>query len=196
MSGVDGRIRVSLMKTLIINGSPRVNGDTAALIGELRGYLEGEVAEISAYRSNIAPCNDCRSCWTTAKCVIEDEMSVIYNDDFDAVVLATPIYFMTLPGPVLSLMSRCQPWHAATYFLKKPLIQKPKKAGLILTAGGKGNESGAEHHIHVLFMLLGASWHGDHRASSLKTDTLPARDDEKALSDVRALARWLNEGDR
>ena len=182
-----------MKKTLIINGSPRISGNTAALIDEMRKELEGEVAEVSAYRSNIAPCIDCRICWATAKCVVRDEMDVFYNDDFDNVVLATPVYFMTLPGPVLSLMSRLQPWHAATYFLKEPLVLRPKKAGLILTAGGKGNEAGAEHHIRVMFKLLGASGYEDHRVTSLKTDTMPTCDDEKALSEARELARWLNE---
>ena len=183
-----------MKKTLIINGSPRVDGNTAALVKELRSHLDGEIVELSAFRSNIAPCVDCRGCWTTAKCVVSDDMDIIYGDDFDNVVLASPVYFMTLPGAVLSLMSRMQPWHAATYFLKKPLVQKQKKAGLILTAGGKGNEAKAEHHIHVLFMLLGAGGYEDHRAASLKTDTIPAQDDAAALSDARALALWLNEG--
>ena len=182
-----------MKKTLIVNGSPRTNGNTVTLLKEMRKELEGDIVEISAYRSNIAPCNDCRNCWATAKCSVYDEMSIIYDDDYDNVVLATPIYFMTLPGPVLSLMSRFQPWHAAMYFIKKPLVQRPKKAGLILTAGGKGNEAGAEHHIRVMFMLMNASGYEDHMVTSLKTDTIPASDDAKALDDARALAWWLNE---
>ena len=187
--GGDG---LSFMKTLIINGSPRIDGDTAALIGELRKHLRGEVVELSAFRSDIAPCVDCRGCWKTARCVVEDEMSVIYNDDFDNVVLATPVYFMTLPGSVLSLLSRFQPWHVATFFLNKPLDIKPKKAGLILTAGGKGNEAGVDHHVFVLFKMLNAAGYEEHTVKSLKTDTFPAKDDEAALRDARGLADWLN----
>ena len=179
-------------KTLIINGSPRVDGDTAALIKELWEHLHGDVIEISAFRSNIAPCVDCRGCWETARCVVEDEMSVIYDDDFDNVVLATPVYFMCLPGPVLSLMSRFQPQHAARFFLNKPLEIKPKKAGLILTAGGKGNEAGANHHILVMFKMLNATGYEEHYAKSLSTDTIPAKDDRVALENAHRLAEWLN----
>ena len=50
------------MKTLIINGSPKKNGDTAALIDELLRHLEGEVRIISGDDS-ISPCIDCRFCW-------------------------------------------------------------------------------------------------------------------------------------
>ena len=112
------------MKTLIINGSPRPSGNTVALIEELKKHLEGEVIELSAFRSRIAPCVDCRGCWETARCVVRDEMDVIYGDDFDNVVIASPVYFSTLPGKMLSLISRMQPWHAATFFIKKPLVQR------------------------------------------------------------------------
>ncbi|MBP3443176.1 MAG: flavodoxin family protein, partial [Methanocorpusculaceae archaeon] len=87
-----------MKKTIIINGSPRVNGNTAFLIAELKKHLEGEVIEISAFRSGIAPCVDCRACWTTAKCVVEDDMQIIYDDDFDNIVIASPVYYSTLPG--------------------------------------------------------------------------------------------------
>jgi len=56
------------MKTLIINGSPRKKGDTASLINILKQELTGDIVEISAYRNNIKPCNDCRSCWKVKGC--------------------------------------------------------------------------------------------------------------------------------
>lgn len=180
-------------KTLIINGSPRPNGDTAALVAELKHHLKGEVVELSAFRSRIAPCVDCRRCWHTARCAVRDEMDTIYADDFDAVVLATPVYYMDLPGQVLSLMSRFQPQHAAQFFLNKPLDIRKKKAGLILTAGGKGNEDGATHHIRVMFRMMNAHGFEDHCVKSLRTDFLPAAQDAQALEDVKALALWLEE---
>ena len=180
-------------KTLIINGSPRVNGNTAALIAEFRKHLQGEVIEISAFRSNIAPCMDCRGCWETAKCVVHDEMQILYDDDFDNVVIASPVYYSTLPGSVLSVMSRLQPWHAATFFLKQPLQQRPKKSAAILTAGGKGNQANAQHHLSAFFKMLNATGFRDHIVCSPKTDTIPAWEDAEAMAGVAELARWLNE---
>lgn len=179
-------------KTLIINGSPRPQGNTVYLIGVLKEHLEGEIIEISAFRSGIAPCVDCRGCWETAKCVVEDGMQVIYDDDFDNVVIASPVYYGTLPGSVLSLMSRMQPWHAAMFFLNKPLKQRPKKAAAILTAGGKGNAENAQHHLSAFFRMLGAEGFREHMACSVNTDTVPAWEDEAAAKDVVAIARWLN----
>lgn len=180
-------------KTLILNGSPRVNGNTAVLIAELKKHLKGEVIELSAFRSDIAPCVDCRGCWTTAKCVVKDEMQVIYDDDFDNVVIASPVYFSTLPGQMLSLISRLQPWHAATFFIKKPLELRPKKSAAILTAGGKGNQDNAQHHMSACFKMLNAQGFREHIVCSPKTDTYPASEDKNALADVAKLAQWLNE---
>ena len=180
-------------KTLIINGSPRPGGNTAALIAQLKTRLEGEVIELSAFRSDIAPCVDCRSCWTTAQCAVRDEMQVIYGDDFDNVVLASPVYFSTLPGQVLSLMSRLQPWYAAKFFLNQPLVLREKKAAVILTAGGKGNQDKAFHHVRAMMRMLNATGYEEHWICSPNTDTVPAEQDEKAMADVLALALWLNE---
>ena len=181
-----------MKKTLIINGSPRPNGNTVTLIEEMKKHLDGEIAVLSAFRSDISPCVDCRRCWENAICAVKDDMSMIYDDDFDNVVLATPVYFCSLPGQILNILSRFQPQHAAIYFIKKPLVLRPKKAGLILTAGGKGNEAGAEHQIRVLFMMLNARGYADHKVMSLKTDTLPADKDMIALTAAGDLARWLN----
>ena len=179
------------MKTLIINGSPRPDGNTVALLRELKKELQGEVVEVSAFYSNIAPCVDCRGCWKTAKCVVDDGMQVIYEDDFDNVVVASPVYYGTLPGSVLSLMSRLQPWHAATYFINEPLVQRPKKAAAILTAGGKGNQERAFNHLRALFRMLNAGGFEEHLVCSPNTDTIPASDDAQAMEQVKSLAQWL-----
>lgn len=180
-------------KTLILNGSPRPNGNTAALIAELRRHLNGEVIELSAFRSNIAPCVDCRGCWTTAKCVVKDEMQIIYDDDFDNIVIASPVYYSTLPGSVLSVMSRLQPWHVAQFFLNDPLPLRPKKSAAILCAGGKGNQANAQHHLSAFFRMVGAEGFREHIVCSPNTDTIPAWEDAQAMAGVAELARWLNE---
>lgn len=180
------------MKTLLINGSPRTNGNTAALIRELKQNLDGEIIEVSAFYDSIAPCIDCRGCWETARCVVHDGMDVIYEDDFDNVIIASPVYYGTLPGSVLSLMSRLQPWHVATHFLKEPLEQRPKKAAAILTAGGKGNAEKAYMHLNAFFRMLNARGFREHTACSPDTDTIPAEQDADAKQQVMAIAGWLN----
>ncbi len=43
------------MKTLILNGSPRKNGDTASLIEKITEKIVGEYRIVDAYRCNISP---------------------------------------------------------------------------------------------------------------------------------------------
>ena len=52
-----------IMKTLILNGSPRINGDTSSLINKITEKITGEYRIVDAYRCNISPCPDCRYCW-------------------------------------------------------------------------------------------------------------------------------------
>lgn len=184
-----------MRKTLIINGSPRREGDTAALIAELKKHLSGPVTELSAFYSNIAPCYDCRQCQKTGRCAIQDDMQIIYEGDYDNVVLAVPVYYRTVPGQVLSLMSRFQAYRSAKKHLADPRMNKQRKAGLILTAGGKGNERGAEHHVRVFFKMLNADGFEKHPVFSLHTDALHAVDDANALAAAKSLALWLEEDD-
>lgn len=180
-------------RTLIVNGSPRPHGNTVALIEEMKKTLEGEVIEISAFRSNIAPCVDCRGCVKTAKCVVRDDMDIIYADDYDNVVIATPVYFGTMPGAMMSLLSRFQPQHAAMFFLDIPRNISPKKAGLILTAGSRKNEDRAMPHVRCMFNMFNARGYEGYEVISNNTDEVPADQDEAAMRAARRLGEYLNE---
>ncbi len=93
------------MRTLIINGSPRRNGDTSTLVRELKKHLEGDLIEVWAYYDKISPCIDCRACWKQKGCVIKDGMAKIYNDDYDNVVIASPVHMSNLTSPLLGIAS-------------------------------------------------------------------------------------------
>lgn len=178
------------MKTLIINGSPRPNGDTATLIKELKKHVTGEVVEISAFRSKIHPCVDCRACQKTNMCVVRDDMDLIYADDYDAVVFAYPVYYATAPGAIWSLISRFQCYHEYLKTSKFPPV-KEKKAGLILVAGGSGNEMKATSAAFIGSKMMHAHGLDEHMVIASKTDEVPAAQDVDALEQVKKLAAWL-----
>lgn len=179
-------------RLLIINGSPRKDGDTGFLLEEMKKRLDCETEELSAFYGRLSPCLDCRGCSKSAKCVLSDDMSLIYEDSFDSILLACPVYFGTLPGPVLNIISRLQPLYYSKYVLNASTALREKRAGLILTAGGQGNEEGAVRLSKTLFKFLNAKWTSDNFVMSLNTDTLPAADDKEALSRISELAKWLS----
>ena len=117
------------MKTLIINGSPRKNGETVSLIKELTKQLNGEYKILDAYYTSIYPCVDCRYCWSNDGCAVKDEMTEIYDyiEDCDNIVIASPIYFSQPTGRLLDICSRFQSYFAAKHFRNQAPTLKPKK---------------------------------------------------------------------
>lgn len=183
------------MKTLILNGSPRKHGDTSALLAELKKHLSGDIQEISAYYGNIGPCTDCRYCWKHDGCSIDDGMQAVYQalENADNIVIASPLYFSQLTGPLLSLASRLQRYYAARRFRgEKPLAGKTRRGGLILVGGGDGKAAPAIEMADTLFRLVNNKRLG--MVLSHKTDERPAAMDAEALEKVRELAHALNGG--
>lgn len=181
------------MKTLIINGSPRKNGDTTALIDELMRHLEGEVKVISCY-DNISPCIDCRYCWENDGCALQDDMQAVYEylTDCDNIVLASPIWFSSLSGPALNLGSRFQRYFTARFFRKQPSPLKPKKGLLLFVGGEPGTEEIPARNAITILRNANVIKSEISIVSSMLTDKLPARNDEKALEAIRKEAHRLN----
>ncbi|MDR0818048.1 MAG: flavodoxin family protein [Oscillospiraceae bacterium] len=185
------------MKTLILNGSPRLNGDTAALLAVLRENLNGEITEISAYRDNIKPCIDCRKCRTLPGCAIRDDMDIVTSNDFDNVIVASPVYYGLLAGPLISLASRFQFYYSAKAFLNAPIEVTPKLGAVILTAGGsKGNANNAVPLARVILRIRGAALPDEKIIMSAQTDSFPAKNDTAAAEKIRSLAARWNQIDR
>ena len=181
------------MKTLIINGSPRKTGDTAFLLSKLRKHINHEIIEISVYNSNINPCVDCRTCKTEKGCKINDDMQLIYADEFDNVVIASPLYISNLTPPLVALASRFQAYYCAKRFLKDEFILKEKKAALILVGGGDGSPKPAINLSSWIFKNLNAVGFENYMVLSLKTDDIPASKDKEAIKQTEKIASYLNE---
>jgi len=179
------------MKTLIINGSPRKDGNTVALIEELKKYLKGEVLELNPFYDTIAPCNDCRVCWKKPKCIIRDDMDKVYADDYDVLVIASPLHMSSLPGPLVNLASRLQMYYASREKLHDPIPRRKKDAVMILVGGGVGSPNIAIHQIKTIFSLLWARLNDENIVMSMNTDHVPAEDDEAAMNRVREVAQRL-----
>mgnify|MGYP000274789649 FL=1 len=144
------------MKTLIINGSARKNGDTHSMIQELIKQLEGEYFILQAHSCNIHACVDCRYCWEHPQCCVQDGWQELdaYLRECDNVVIASPIYFCEITGPVLSVLSRLQVYWAAKTFRSEKLLTKPKRGGMILLGGGKGTATAPMNTAAVLLKQM------------------------------------------
>lgn len=100
-------------KIIILNGSPRPKGNTAALIA---AFTEGATQAghtVTTFLLDKMHINGCKGCYGGGKdpespCVQKDDMDKIYPayNEADVVVLASPLYFWTLSGQLRTAFDR------------------------------------------------------------------------------------------
>lgn len=182
-----------MKNTLIFNGSPRKNGNTAFLIDELTKRLKGSSKIINAYSCNISPCMDCRFCRTHGSCAVNDGMQTVYQDIVSAenIVIASPIYFSELTGPLLSVASRLQLFYSLKRFQGSDILSSKRRNGfVILAGGGDGASERAVATSKCLLSQMGAAFFDC--AISHNTDQLSAENDLSVLEKIKTIAEIIN----
>lgn len=99
------------MKALLINGSPRLNGNTALALEEVKKILEAEGVEVKVLNVGHLPirgCLACGHCHKTGQCAIPDVVNKTRQDfiEADAIIVGSPVYFAMANGTVLSYLQR------------------------------------------------------------------------------------------
>lgn len=99
------------MKVLIINASPRVNGNTSIAVKELVKTFENqdvqtEVVQIGA--NAIRGCIACGKCSQLGKCVFDDAVNLIAPKfkEADGLVVATPVYYASANATLIACLDR------------------------------------------------------------------------------------------
>lgn len=138
------------MKIIAFLGSPRKDGNTELLLKEtIKGIEESglNVLLFNLNLMNISPCQNCGGCDDTGTCIIEDDMSQIYNAirTADRIILASPIFFFGISAQAKVMIDRCQCFWCEKYLLKKPIPGSPYgRKGLLLLVGGQKKEIGIQ----------------------------------------------------
>lgn len=99
------------MKIIGIIGSPRKKGNTDTLVDlVLQGACENgaEIEKIYLSDLNFKGCTGCEGCKKTCKCVVKDDMQMVYKkiDEADGIVLGSPTYFYDVTGLTKMFMDR------------------------------------------------------------------------------------------
>jgi multimeric flavodoxin WrbA len=181
------------MKTLVLFGSAREKGNTKDLLNSFLDELEGEIEFIDAYRTPVQPCKDCRYCWNKRGCSIKDDMQEIYRkvDEADNIILASPIYFHSVPGPMKIMIDRFQVYWASS--IRKDHPEKNIKKGVILMVGGapafEDQFTAGEAVLKTLLKDFAADCIGV--ISYPNTDKNPVSENEELKNEARNLARIL-----
>ena len=126
-------------------GSPRRHGNSERLLDvclEGASAAGAEVFKLRVADYGIAPCKGCNSCSRTGDCAIKDRMAEVYEllDAASAVVVATPVFFATVPAVLKALYDRCQRYWARRFVLSHPAPET--RPGGLLVCGGGGDPYG------------------------------------------------------
>ena len=129
------------MNVLILQGSPRANGNTAWMAEEYRKAAEAaghKVTLVDVAHKKIAPCLACEYCHGKGNgaCVQKDDMQALYPllAEAEALVLAAPIYYFTLSAQIQAPIQRI-------YCTTKPA--KVTKMALLASSYSPGVYDGA-----------------------------------------------------
>ena len=130
-------------KIIVLNGSPRKNGNTSALVKAFREGAESAGHSVTEFWLEGMKINGCRGCCAGGKnpespCVQKDDMAQIYlaYKEADVVVLASPLYYWTISGQLkcafdrLFAVAECDPGYT----------NPRKESALLMAAEGNGFE--------------------------------------------------------
>lgn len=188
------------MKALLLMGSPRRNGNTAALLDPFRKELETagmETETVWLYDRDVRPCTACRRCQedrTAFGCSQADDVPEIFGQVLESglVVLATPIYSWYCTPPMKALLDRLVYGMNKFYGREKgPSLWAGKSLALLVTCGYRP-EKGTdlfEEGMRRYCKHSGLRYLGSHAERHLGYDTVFMDGEKEART--RAFAREL-----
>ena len=170
------------MKIAVLNGSPRPKGNTAALISAFREGAESaghQVTVLPVGTMNIGGCKGCEYCHNKGggACVQKDDMAEVYPvlAEAEVLVLASPVYYFGVTGPLQSAISR----------FYAPMAPAAKKWALLLTSGSPGVYGAIEAQYQGILDFIRAESLGVFEYDGKRSGT------EEAAKEVRAFGASL-----
>ncbi len=99
------------MKVLMLNGSPRANGNTATALLEMKKVFESEGVEVEYIHvggENVSGCRACSACFKIGKCAIDDIVNTLAEKlrECDGMVIGSPVYYAGPNGAFVALLDR------------------------------------------------------------------------------------------
>ena len=141
-------------KIVILNGSPRKNGNTSALVREFTKGAESAgntVTEFFLDRMDIHGCKGCFGGHSSKECpcVQKDDMKEIYPavKECDVIVLATPLYYWNMSGQLRTAVDRLFALEEGDGNL---LRGNNRACVLLMAAAGNGFEDVLLYYEHLM----------------------------------------------
>lgn len=174
------------MKVLILNGSPRANGNTSLAVSEMKKVFDKEGIEteiVQVGNKDIRGCVACGACGKLGKCVFDDIVNEVAEKfkEADGLVLASPVYYASANATLVALLDRL--FYSSSF-------NKTMKVGASVVCARRGGCSATFDELNKYFtisnMPVASSqyWNSIHgRAEG------DAQMDEEGKQTMRVLAR-------
>lgn len=177
------------MKVLIINGSPRVNGNTSVAVREMEKVFAEEGVEtevVQVGNKDIRGCIACGYCRENGKCVFNDVVNELAPkfEEADGLVVASPVYYASANATLIACLTRL--------FYSTP-FDKSMKVGASVVCARRGGCSATFDELNKFFTIFNMPI-----ASSQYWNSIHGREqgqaemDEEGRQTMRVLARNMS----
>lgn len=177
------------MKVLMLNGSPRKDGNTSVALREMAQVFAQEGIEcetVQVGQKDVRGCIACNKCGQTGKCVFDDIVNELAPkfQEADGLVVASPVYYASANPTLVALLDRL---FYSTHF------DKTMKVGASVVCARRGGCSATFDELNKFFTISGMPiasscyWNSIH-------GRLPgeAEQDEEGKLTMRTLARNMS----
>lgn len=139
------------MKVLMINGSPRVNGNTSVALEVMEKVFQREDIETETIQlggKDIRGCIACGGCAEKGQCVFHDIVNEAAEKfaASDGLVIASPVYYASANGTLISFLDRL--------FYSTP-FDKTMKVGASVVTARRGGCSATFDELNKYFTISG-----------------------------------------
>ncbi len=174
------------MKVLIINGSPRKNGNTSIALAQMEAVFAEEGIEVTSVQVGhevVRGCVACNGCAKLGRCVYDDcvnQLAPLF-EEADGLVVASPVYYGSANATLVAVLDRL---FYSTHF------DKTMKVGAAVACARRGGLTATFDELNKYFTISGMPvasgqyWNGIHGAAPGQ-----ANEDAEGLQQMRTLAR-------
>ena len=173
------------MKVLIINGSPRANGNTAVALREMENVFKAagvDTETVQIGSKNIRGCIACNRCSVTGKCAFDDIVNELAEkfERADGLVVASQVYYASANATLVACLDRL-------FYSTK--FDKTMKVGASVACARRGGCSATFDELNKYFTISGMPvassqyWNSIHGAAKGEAEL-----DEEGKQTMRTLA--------
>jgi multimeric flavodoxin WrbA len=174
------------MKVLMLNGSPKANGNTATALNVMAETFREEGVEVEIVHVGNQPirgCIACGKCYSQGKCVFDDLVNEVIPklEEADGLVLGSPVYYASANATLMAFVQRL-------FYCSR--VNKTMKVGASVVVARRGGLSATYDELNKFFGISGMPiasgqyWNSLHGAAPGQ-----AAEDAEGIQGMRTLAR-------